>query len=317
MTLLAAKTRSGLVETTHEGAVAVVSADGRLVASSGDIDRPFYLRSAAKPFQAFVAQDSGAALAPTRLALAAASHDGEPVHLAVVESMLTEVGLTPQHLKCPPAWPLSTGSQQRLAAAGHRGPRPIWSNCSGKHAAWLRACVLNDWPLDSYLDPGHVLQKRIIELVGELGEWSVEPVGVDGCGAPVLRTTTRVMALLYARLASSPLLDEVFATMHRYPALVSGSGNGDARIAIALDAVAKRGAEGCLGVALRNRLGVAAKSWDGLQPVAEVAAIAVLDALGALPGFAREQLAVVARPAVLGGGEVVGGLEPRVELQWM
>ena len=30
--------------------------------------------------------------------------------------------------------------------------------------------------------------------------------------------------------------------MHRYPALVSGSGNGDASIAISLNAAAKRGA---------------------------------------------------------------------------
>ncbi|MGH8948747.1 MAG: asparaginase, partial [Acidimicrobiia bacterium] len=47
--MLAASTRSGLVETMHDGAVAVVSPDGALVAHSGDIDQPFFLRSAAKP----------------------------------------------------------------------------------------------------------------------------------------------------------------------------------------------------------------------------------------------------------------------------
>ena len=43
--------------------------------------------------------------------------------------------------------------------------------------------------------------------------------------------------------------------MHAFPALVSGVGNVDAAIATHLDAVAKRGAAGALGIGLRGRLG--------------------------------------------------------------
>ena len=78
-TLLAAGIRSGLVETVHEGAAAVVRADGELIAWSGEIDRPFYLRSSAKPFQAMVAQQEGAPLRSVELALASASHERPPV----------------------------------------------------------------------------------------------------------------------------------------------------------------------------------------------------------------------------------------------
>ena len=314
--MLAARTRSGLVETVHSGAVAVVAVDGNLVASIGDIDQPFFLRSASKPFQALIAQQEGAGLDSQQMALAAGSHDGEPVHVAIVEAMLGGMGLDPSHLQCPPGWPLSKAAATRYRDQGREAPERVWHNCSGKHAAWLRASQARGWPLDNYLSPGHPVQEKITELVGELGQYPATPVGVDGCGAPVHRTTTRAMAILYARLASLPMLREVFTAMHRYPALVSGSGNGDSEIATALNAAAKRGAAGCLGVALDGRLGIAVKAWDGIQEVAESAMVATLAALGELPRHGAERLAPLARPEVLGGGRSVGELEPRVELQW-
>jgi L-asparaginase II len=314
--LLAAKTRSGLVETFHEGAVAVVSADGHLIAHSGDIDRPFFLRSAAKPFQAAVSQQEGADLSPAELAMASASHDGEPVHVALVESMLSTVGLDPSNLGCPPDWPLSVAATRRHHLSGRDRARRVWHNCSGKHAGWLRACRARDWPLETYLAPEHPLQARIGDFVTELGEYPAAPLGIDGCGAPVHRTTTRVMAHLYARLATLPDLREVFVAMHRYPALVSGAGNGDTSLAIAINAVAKRGAAGCAGVAIDNRLGIAVKSWDGTHSVVDAATIATLAALGELPAYASEVLASWARPPTLGGGQPVGQLESRLELQW-
>lgn len=314
--MLAARTRSGLVETVHDGAVAVVSGDGHLIASSGEIDRPFFLRSAAKPFQAVISQQEGAALRPLELAMAAASHDGEPVHVALVEAMLSAVGLDSSHLLCPPGWPLSEEAIRRHQALGRRRAQKVWHSCSGKHTAWLRACTARGWPTESYLTPDHPLQERIAEFVTELGEYPVTPVGVDGCGAPVLRTTTRVMALLYARLATLPVAQEVFGAMHRYPALVSGTGNGDTAVATALNAVAKRGAAGCAGVAIENRLGLAVKSWDGTQAVVDSAVVNTLMALGELPPHAAAQLASFARPPVLGGGRQVGELESMVELHW-
>jgi L-asparaginase II len=95
---------------------------------------------------------------------------------------------------------------------------------------------------------------------------------------------------------------------------VSGSGGGEAAVARALDAVAKRGAAGCLGVAINGHLGLAVKSWDGNQAAAEVAMIATLADLDALTAHGVDQLGPFARPRVFGGGQVVGALEPAVEL---
>jgi L-asparaginase II len=313
--VLAARTRSGLDETVHDGAVAVVSADGSLIASSGDIDQAFFLRSAEKPFQAFVSQENGAELGLLQLAMAAGSHDGDPVHIALVRAMLSEAGFEESALLCPPSRPLSASAAARARGVG-QDEMQVWNNCSGKHAAWLRACRAQGWPTDEYLAPDHPIQILVTDLVAELGGFPAGPLGVDGCGAPVHRTTTRAMARLYSCLASEARLSEVFTAMHRYPALVSGIGNGDAAIATNVNAAAKRGAAGCIGVAVGGRLGVAVKSWDGIQEVADSAAIATLTALGEVPAVAERRLDPLARPRVLGGGRVVGQLEPRVSLRW-
>lgn len=313
--MLAEEVRSGLVETVHDGAVAVVSASGDLIASYGEIDRPFYLRSAAKPFQAAVAQACGAGLAREQLALACASHDGEPVHVALVESMLVNAGLTGNDLRNPPAWPLSGAAQRRLAARGHTTPNRLWHNCSGKHAAMLAATVASGWDPANYLDPGHPLQARIIGSIRDVAG-PVDPIGIDGCGAPVFATTARGMGRAFARLSVAGEFLEIFDAMHAFPALVSGVDNVDAAIATQLDAVAKRGAAGTIGIGLRGRLGIAVKAWAGSGLIAGVAALATLDQLGSLTPLARERLQRHSHPVVKGGGQAVGRFEPRLELRW-
>lgn len=313
--MLAARIRSGLVETFHDGAVAVVDAEGSLIAFSGDIDRPFFLRSAAKPFQAHVSLEFGAPLAPVEIATGAASHHGLPVQIALVRQILAGAGLDEPHLQCPESWPASAGERHRLAVAGHQTPRRIWHNCSGKHAAWLSACVASGSDTATYLSPEHPVQRRVIDFVTELGEHSVLPVGVDGCGAPVLRTTTRAMALMFARLSAEPSLTRVRQVIHRYPALTSGPGRADAAVATALDAAAKGGAEGCLGISLASGVGLAIKSWDGIGQIAEVAGVAALDQLGVLTPAAERHLASFIDPPVLGGGRPVGHFESHLDLR--
>jgi L-asparaginase II len=313
--LLASQIRSGLSETSHDGAVAVVDRDGRLVSSHGDIDRVFYLRSSAKPFQALTSQESGACLSTLELAITCASHRGYPVHVGLVASVLAAGGLGEKDLRCPEAWPLAPSASRLVQSRSVDGPRRLWHNCSGKHAGFLRACVGSGWPVESYLDPGHPLQAKVRENVSELGDFPVDPVGVDGCGAPVLRTTVRAMATMYSRLGSDPRLSEVFTAMHRYPALIGANGEGDSEMAMAIDAAAKGGAAGCVGVAVENHVGLAVKSWDGDGTVANLAAATSLDQMGLLSPAARSVLDPVIHPPVFGGGRPVGRFEARFRLE--
>jgi L-asparaginase II len=92
--------------------------------------------------------------------------------------------------------------------------------------------------------------------------------------------------------------------MAQYPALTSGTGRPELEIATALGAVVKGGAEGCIGIALRGRLGVAAKADDGSFSAAVVGVVAALAELGLVTE--HPALAAAARIPVLGGGRRVG-----------
>jgi len=292
-----------MVESVHTGHAVVVDPQGSIVQVWGDPDEPFYLRSAAKPFQAAVSQANGADLSPRQLAIACSSHSGEPVHVALVEAMLEEVGLGPADLLCPPDWPMGAAAARR---AEHKS-RPS-HNCSGKHASMLRACVASGWPLD-YTRADHPLQEQIYTLVADVTGVDPKPSGVDGCGVPTLRTTTAGLARAFARLATDPELAEVTTAMHRYPYLTAGTDRAEAAIGVAVNAAVKGGAKGCLGVAVIGQYGIAAKSTDGLNGPAEMAAIEGIARVGMLTAAMDAAVAEQRHPTVLGGGGAVGRYE--------
>lgn len=313
--MLAQVVRSGFAEAFHHGAVAVVDSGGGITHRFGEIDLPFFVRSAAKPFQAAVTLALGGPMSPEEIAISTSSHDADPVHTALVEQILDAAGLSEADLECPPGWPGSSHSARALALAGNRRPRRIWHNCSGKHAGMLRACVAQGWPTGGYTDPQHPIQTAITtEMVDIFGPGAL-PVGIDGCGAPVFRSTVTSLASAFARLVADDRYGRVVDAMSRFPALTSGARHPDLPIAVWLGGVAKRGAEGCLGVGLPGRGGLAVKVWDGAERAVAVAAVAALDAVGWIPDGARRNLeSELCRP-VFGGGEIVGTVEPAFELE--
>lgn len=299
--------RSGLVEARHDVSVVAATPDG-VVESFGEPGGRFFVRSAAKPFQAAVSQRMGAALGLEQLAVAAGSHGGQPVHIAHVRRMLAEVGLDEHNLLCPPARPMSITADRRAAAQGDVEERSIYHNCSGKHAAMLRACVAQGWTLD-YPDLEHPLQQLNLELFAEVSGCDPTPVGVDGCGVPTLRSTVACLATGYATLATDPGLAEIAEAMYRYSSLTADGERGDVQLSRWAAATVKIGALGCIGVAHQSGIGIAAKCWSGQTEVAAMAVIHMLRHLGLLADHPFEELAEVAEPPVLGGGRPVGAME--------
>jgi L-asparaginase II len=309
--MLAVVERSGLDESFHHGSVVACDLGGRVLATHGDFDRPFYVRSAAKPFQAAVSVELGADLPPEHLAVACASHDGDAVHVGIVREILAAGGLDEADLRCTPGRPLSRAADRLWAVRGSSQRSRIFSDCSGKHAAMLRACIAQDWDTGTYDEPAHPLQQAQLASMRELGGLVDERVGVDGCGVPVFRVSARSLAVAYARLLE-PRFDRVWTAMHRFPALVSGVGNADTEIAVGLDAIAKRGAEGLLAVAVRGRGALIVRCWDGSERAVAVATLSALDQLGWITDRTpwRHRLE---RP-VRGGGRVVGSVRSDFEL---
>ncbi len=302
--------RSGRTEAVHHASVAVVDASGSVVAAAGDLDTPFYGRSALKPFQAQVSLRFGASLKGEDLALVCASHGGTPAHLTIVERVLAAGGLTEDDLGTPAAWPNSAGGRDTAVRAGATEPRRLFHNCSGKHAGMLRACLASGLPIDTYLSPGHPLQAAIAEDVHRLTGEDFGLPGVDGCGAPVQPMTVTGLARAFATLATDPERAEVHDTMRDHPVLIGEAGRVDGVIGSALGGASKIGAEGSLGIAVSSHgLGVAMKVWDGSSRALEPLASAVLERLGLLAPQLARQLEI----RVLGGGRTVGWLEADVE----
>lgn len=311
--MLARVLRSGVTESVHEGAIAVTDPNGTLIASYGDIDRKFFARSSIKPFQATVSQEAGADLPPEWLAVACASHVGTPIHVATVRAMLADAALTESDLATPADWPRGR-NRDRLVSVPGSVPRAVYHNCSGKHAAFLRAANASGWDLVTYLDPSHPLQTRVRDLLSEVSGSEEMKIGVDGCGAPTFTVSTASLAGAFSCLGNSERFGEVFQSMHRFPRLISGGGMTDAEIAVTVWGLAKRGAEGNFAMTMKGRGSVAVKVFDGSSRAIGPVVTSVLDQLGWLPPSMLETVRRVTRITMSGGGKVVGTVEPAFRL---
>jgi L-asparaginase II len=176
--------RGQLAESVHHGSVAGLDTDGGLVLRLGQPEAVTFPRSSNKPLQALGMLRAGLDLDGELLALACASHSGEPFHLDGVRRILALGGLTEADLRCTADFPLNENARRAKLAEGFE-PTPLFMNCSGKHAAMLLTCVHNGWPTATYLDPEHPLQRLIAETIAELAGEPIAASSVDGCGAPL------------------------------------------------------------------------------------------------------------------------------------
>ena len=198
--------RGTKVESRHTGAVAAVDVDGRTVLALGDVERRVFPRSAVKALQALPLVESGAAdrygFGPQELALACASHSGEPGHVAVVERMLSRLRLDDGALKCGVHWPIHQASAQALARAG-TAATAVHNNCSGKHAGFLCvACAIDADPV-RYVQPTHPVQRLVRDALEVLSGSPLprDVCAIDGCSVPTWAVPLDGLALAFARFS--------------------------------------------------------------------------------------------------------------------
>src|SRR3954465_12290800 len=181
--------RGSLIESRHRGAVCVMDADGATVVACGDVAFPVYPRSAVKPFQALPLIESGAAdryrFGDRELALACASHGGEPAHVEVAQRMLARSALDASALECGTHWPSHQASTQALARAGG-APSALHNNCSGKHSGFLCVACASGADHHGYVAAKHVVQREVRAALEDLTgiTLSEDRCGIDGCAIP-------------------------------------------------------------------------------------------------------------------------------------
>ncbi|NUR10027.1 MAG: asparaginase [Nocardioidaceae bacterium] len=302
--------RSGFVEGHHYGSVVALARDGSVEWSVGDVTSPVLPRSCNKPLQAVGMLHAGLDLDGELLALACASHSGEPFHLDGVRRILAGAGLDESALQTPPDLPIDDTAREEWLRAG-RDRSSVAMNCSGKHAAMLATCVANGWDLATYREPDHPLQVAIAATFAELTGEPVAHVAVDGCGAPLLGTSLTGLARAFraVSLAQDGPEHRVAEAIRAHPEYVSGTRRDEVDLLRAVPgSIGKAGAESCYAVALPDGRAVALKTDDGAPRVRPVLMAAALERLGIgrLDGVDQEAVRRTGRVAVLGGGHPVG-----------
>jgi L-asparaginase II len=323
--------RGALVESRHRGAVAVVDADGAAVLALGDVAQPVFPRSAVKSIQALPLIETGAAdrlgFGDEELALACASHGGEPAHVEVAGRMLARAGLDAAALECGAHWPSYQPATQALARSG-AAPSALHNNCSGKHAGFL--CVACAAGVDhrGYVAADHFVQREVraaLENLTGIG-LTADVCGTDGCSIPTWAVPLERLAHAFARFGTGRGLAperakaaaRLRAACAAAPYYVAGTGRFCSEVMKQFGArvLVKTGAEGVYCAALPEQgIGIALKCDDGATRAAEVAMAAMIARLLSMTDEESAALEPLVRPRMRNwNGIEVGGLRPGEEL---
>lgn len=300
-------TRGPLVESIHFGALTVVDASGKLVASCGDAELVANLRSSSKPFQSLPLIERGGAehfgFSDKEVAITCASHHGTDEHVAVLRGMQATIGVRETDLQCG-IHPANDEATARAMQMRSEKPTQNRHNCSGKHTGMLAQCTLNRQPIENYLSTEHPIQKNILQTFAEMTDMDPRDVlvGIDGCSAPTFAVPLRNAALAYARLCDpngqpekrAAALRRIYRAMTSNPVMISGPGGFDTRLMeVGVGKiVSKGGAEGYQAMGLAPdaiapgspAMGITYKVIDGdvTGRARPVISLAILRQLGAL-----------------------------------
>jgi L-asparaginase II len=313
-------TRGDLVESVHRGSVAIADAKGNIRFALGDLKTPIYPRSSLKPIQALPLLESGAAeafgLSDAEIALACASHSGEPMHITRVASWLARIGCVEQDLACGAHPSRYEPVAEDMIRRGET-PTRIHNNCSGKHSGFLSVARHWDIATHGYEKHDHPVQRAIAKALAELtGIESEFPWGIDGCAAPNFAVPLDAQARAFASFASPDALPaeragacrRIVRAMMAHPELVSGTGRSCAILMRSANgrAAVKIGAEGFYaGMLPELGLGIVLKIDDGTSRAAETAMAAILDKLGVL-GDDKEAREILRAPIINTRNEITG-----------
>ncbi len=320
-------TRGPLVESRHRGAIAVVDASGARRAVIGEIGRPVFPRSAVKALQALPLVESGAAdrygFGNAELALACASHGGEPRHVETAAAMLSRAGRSEADLECGVHMPSARSAAEALIRAS-RQPGPLHNNCSGKHAGFI--CLACHRGIDpaGYVNVDHPVQREIAATLEAMTGAGLGPgvCAVDGCSIPTWAIPLDRLALAFARFITGEGLSPARAAAARRlaeacmaePYMVAGTDRfcTDAMTLFAGRLFAKTGAEGVFCAAFPDLgLGVALKCDDGATRASETMMATVIDALLPMTDSERARFSSRLAPAVTSRkGAAVGAVRP-------
>jgi len=312
--------RGETIESRHRVHAIVSNAEGEMLGSAGDPAHLTVWRSCAKPFQLYSFIESGGFDAcgwgSEELALACASHGGEPEHVELASRMLESIGLEEGDLACGAHDPMTRRGVRLMHQAG-LSPTRLHNNCSGKHAGMLAFSLRQSWPTLGYERLGHEVQDRAL---AQIARWSGSPrddmqLMVDGCGVVAVGLPLGALALAFARLGAAAARGEevparIIAAIVAHPFLFGGTDRFDTVLIEETGGrmISKVGAEGVHAVTIPSEgIAVAIKVEDGASRAQHPALLKLLQLLRVLPDELSPRLAAFAHTPIMNTrNELVG-----------
>ena len=319
-------TRGGSIESRHCVHAAVVGPGDSTVATARDPSLVTMWRSCSKLFQVLPLLSSGGfdslGWGDEELALACASHGGEPEHLAIADRMLHSIDREEGDLACGPHEPLPARGAKIARESGRPFSR-LMNNCSGKHAAMLARATTAGWPTHGYERADHSVQRGCL---AEVATWSGVPIddmpiGIDGCGVTVMALPLTAMALAYSRWGQAvevgdELPSRTASAIRANPFLLGGTERFDTMLIEETGGrvSSKVGAEGVHSVTVPGMgIGLAVKVEDGALRAQHIAVLRALQLIGVLSDELTPRLAEWAlKPIRNTRGEIVGEVRSEI-----
>lgn len=321
--------RGNGVESKHQVMVVVCEERGLVTDFWGNVDYLTFPRSAIKPIQALPFVESGAlekfGLDEKHLALACASHHGEPHHIEILRSWMQKIGLSEADLHCGASWPSHEDSAHALIKK-NQTRSPIYHNCSGKHLGIISTCLALGEDFKDYHKIKHPAQVRLRRVLSDLMKVQIEkmPVGWDGCGIPTHAVPLQALAAGISSFINPNLPNSKRQTLQRVlqawrynPQLISGTQDFSQILSEKTGgrALLKAGAEGVwTGLMPEKSMAFALKVADGAKRAAEVAATAVFRHFGVISDAQFQDLKEWTQPSLKNSrGEEVGFIRVAAE----
>lgn len=293
------------VESRHSVSAVVVNSQGKIQLAWGPTNQKIYPRSSIKALQALPIVFSGAAdrfaISDIELALASASHNGEPQQIEAIQSWLRRLGLSVNDLECGAHPPGYSKAAAELLQSGNSFTA-IHNNCSGKHTGMLATALALGKDPQGYSKLSHPVQIMTRKVIEDFCSENIDEadIAIDGCSIPTYCLPIINLATGMARFGDPETLsstyrlaaERVYAAIVSHPYYVAGTDRYCTLMMTALNrrALVKTGAEGVMFATVPElKLGIVVKVHDGAVRAAEVAMSWILKELGLLDQQSTEK----------------------------
>lgn len=285
------------IESKHAVSAVVMTSNGQLMQTYGDVAQKIYPRSSIKCIQAIPIITTGAAekfnISDIELALASASHSGEQKHTEAVQNWLQRIGLSFADLECGSHAPANQAAF--ISLLKNKNFTALENNCSGKHTGMLSSALAMNVTTKGYVKNEHPVQQLIQKIIEDFTSEKISShdIAIDGCTLPTYFLRLQNLALAMARFADSQnfssqyqvACERIATAIMQNPFYIAGTDRYCTQMTMLMhqQGFVKTGAEGVMFAALpKLKLGIAVKCHDGHSRAAEVAMTNILLSLNVI-----------------------------------